>query len=97
MRCLHLASNAREPQHGQCANSGEQTALVVVSLCATLATFALTMVGAGSVLAGLRVVATRISAAGATVARARGASVAGHASQAVTVLIESKCTETAIG
>ena len=59
---LTLASNARKPQEAQRSNSGEQVALMVVSLCTTLASFTLTMIGAGSALAGLRVVATRISA-----------------------------------
>ena len=85
--CLNLASNAKHPHEQLDEDSRtDQTAIMVVSLCTTLATFVLTMIGAGSALTGLRVVAKRIStagrnmrisAAGNRIAHSRDASQAG--------------------
>ena len=90
---MSVASNARKPQGVQRSNSGEQVALMVVSLCTTLATFTLTMIGAGSALAGLRVVSIRISArvsaAGARMLCTRAATV-----EAVAVPMEINSTTT---
>ena len=75
---LNVASHSRNThkeldQHA----SGDQIAIMVLSLCITLATFVLTMIGAGSALAGLRVVAMHISFAGTNMVHPRGSSAAG--------------------
>lgn len=80
--CLNLASNAKHPHEQLDERSRtDQTAIMVVSLCATLATFVLTMIGAGSALARMCVLAMRISAAGTRRVHSKGASEAGHGSR----------------
>lgn len=76
---VNLISSSKNPDvqghaQEQCRNNG-QIAIMVVSLSTTLGTFMLTMIGAGSSLAGLQIVANRISTAGASMAQPRGNSV----------------------
>ena len=78
---LEIASRAKHPHKGEGSSRADHIAIMVVSLCTTLATFVLTMLGAGSSLARLRVVAKRISGTGTNMFRSRGTSVAGSTSK----------------
>ena len=64
---VNLFSKRQHPDYGS-DDQQEQLSIMLVSIATTIMAFALTVVGAGSALAGLKVVAARVSAAGAKVA-----------------------------
>ena len=64
---VNLFSERRHPQYGS-DNHQEQLSIMFVSIATTVMAFALTVLGAGSALSGCKVVAARVSAAGAKVA-----------------------------
>jgi hypothetical protein len=63
MSFLRVASERKYSQAGS-KKQKEQLAVMVASICITLVTFCLTLSGAGSALAGARVVVARVSGAG---------------------------------
>ena len=61
---INLFSERQHPDHGSDMHQ-EQLSIMLVSIATAVAAFLLTVIGAGSSLAGLKVVAARVSEAGA--------------------------------
>lgn len=64
---LHLLSDRLNPDHDP-EKHGEQLRIILVSLVATLLTFLLTLLGAGSFWVGLRTLAAKVADGAATIA-----------------------------
>lgn len=67
---LNLFSERQHPEYGSKSHE-EQLYIMLLSLGTTIAAFLLTVIGAGSTLAGLKAVAARISESGAKAAGLR--------------------------
>ena len=79
---INLFSERQHPDHGS-ENHQEQLTIMLVSICTTLIAFLLTMIGAGSSLAGLKVLAARVRDSGAR-RRLAGLSAAGNCEVPIT-------------